>query len=245
MHALRSCDFCGTDAVGTFEVVPPELEPTEREQRRVVLCRACQERLDVLLEPLLARLDAPASDDGRRAATTTPDDERAEHRTAETAPDDGTERSRPTRRSITRAGASAGRDEDVKVEDDEPGGQKGDGRTASEPPRAAASAGRGGATEGITLGRGDTRATAERSTTDDETAAAAKTEESTSDERPPKAYGSVLRLLQNREFPIERSAAESLAAGAYDLERHEVEAVIDHALEQGELREDGSNLHRP
>jgi len=43
MRALRNCDFCADDAVGAFEIVPPELEPTEAEQRRVVCCSDCSE----------------------------------------------------------------------------------------------------------------------------------------------------------------------------------------------------------
>lgn len=53
MRALRSCDFCGEQAVGTFEIVPEELDPTEAERRRAVLCASCKERLGTLIEPLL------------------------------------------------------------------------------------------------------------------------------------------------------------------------------------------------
>ncbi len=67
MRALRRCDFCGADAVGTFEIVPPELEPSEDEQRRVVLCTDCRNRLETLLEPLLVY--AGATQNGGRPGT--------------------------------------------------------------------------------------------------------------------------------------------------------------------------------
>ncbi|UTF53967.1 hypothetical protein [Natronosalvus rutilus] len=65
------------------------------------------------------------------------------------------------------------------------------------------------------------------------------------DSQPPAAYGKVLRLLRNRELPMDRADLEGLAAGAYDLENHEVDAIIDHALEEGKLVEDGDQLRRP
>lgn len=70
MHALQHCDFCDGDAAGTFEVLPPELEPTEAEQRRVVLCRGCKRQLGALLEPLLTRLqERPPSDEAAGTET--------------------------------------------------------------------------------------------------------------------------------------------------------------------------------
>lgn len=62
MRELRSCDFCDGDALGTFEVIPDELSPTETEQRRVVLCRDCRETLETVLEPFLARLGGESAD---------------------------------------------------------------------------------------------------------------------------------------------------------------------------------------
>lgn len=66
MRALNRCDFCAEQAAGTFEIVPEELDPTEAERRRVVLCDSCRAQLETLIEPLLDRAGA---------ATTTPDRE--------------------------------------------------------------------------------------------------------------------------------------------------------------------------
>lgn len=55
MRALRNCDFCGDQAVGTFEIIPDELDPTEAERRRVVLCGSCKDTLQTLIEPLIER----------------------------------------------------------------------------------------------------------------------------------------------------------------------------------------------
>ena len=56
MRQLRTCDFCGDDAAGVYEVLPPELSPTEAEQRRVVLCENCLSTLEGVVDPLLDRL---------------------------------------------------------------------------------------------------------------------------------------------------------------------------------------------
>ncbi|GGL48100.1 hypothetical protein [Halocalculus aciditolerans] len=62
MHQVRSCDFCGADAVGVFESMPPELDPSEDEQRRYALCASCRDELRGLLEPFIARLQAADAD---------------------------------------------------------------------------------------------------------------------------------------------------------------------------------------
>ena len=95
MRELRTCDFCAADAAGAFEIVPPELEPTAAEQRRVVCCPDCRERLETLLEPLLARAGAGTADtsdendaDGGSAGITAAGSVTAD--TADTESDDST-----------------------------------------------------------------------------------------------------------------------------------------------------------
>lgn len=58
-------------------------------------------------------------------------------------------------------------------------------------------------------------------------------------------YNKVMRLLQNREFPVDRAEIETVAANAYDLSRAECGAVIDLAIDRGLVDEAGGQLHRP
>jgi hypothetical protein len=58
----------------------------------------------------------------------------------------------------------------------------------------------------------------------------------------PEAYYKVLRLLQNREFPMERTDVTALVTGAYDVSPHECERILDTAVERGVLVEEGSTL---
>lgn len=65
-----------------------------------------------------------------------------------------------------------------------------------------------------------------------------------SSSRVPRGYRKVLRFLENREFPLDRSEAVEMTAGAYGMEAEAVDAAIDHAVKHdrlkaydGELRE--------
>ncbi len=58
-------------------------------------------------------------------------------------------------------------------------------------------------------------------------------------------YNRVLRLLQNREFPMAREAFVDLASSAYDLEAGTVEQVLDAVVEKGALAERDGDLVRP
>ncbi|PSQ46438.1 hypothetical protein BRD19_12375 [Halobacteriales archaeon SW_7_65_23] len=51
-------------------------------------------------------------------------------------------------------------------------------------------------------------------------------------------YNKVMRLLQNREFPVDREEFVIVAANAYGLARSECNAVIDLAIDRGLIAED-------
>ncbi|WP_411967557.1 hypothetical protein [Haloferax sp. YSSS75] len=224
MRELRSCDFCGTDAVGVFEVLPPELTPAD-DQRRVVLCDHCRETLTDVIEPLLTRLgvdsqvevpdDSPA-EAGLSAATSgmesdgdavsvgvdsmdpapTPP-EPADHASPDDDPTDDT--------------ADPLDDDAVQAED----GDEADAET--EPPEASEPD--------------------EPTTADDE-------DESDTPSEPPQ-FRKVVRILQNREFPVERADVEALASNAYDLDDEQVAEIFDYAVERGLLVDDDGTLRKP
>ena len=62
------------------------------------------------------------------------------------------------------------------------------------------------------------------------------------DEDVPDGYYKVLRLLQNREFPMERADLTALVTGAYDVSEPQCERILETAIERGVLIEDGSTL---
>ncbi|ELY65486.1 hypothetical protein [Natrinema versiforme] len=272
MRELRSCDFCDAEAVGAFEIVPPALEPTEAEQRRVVPCADCKDRLETLLEPLLARAgaesgagtetdpadpDSTADDDrtdGSRSVVATAD-ESTEKRPRSTSPNatvsgspaesDDSNPSQPAGEADSDpdsgSTAEAGLEDGITFERDE--GTVDSAGSAADDSDDPADGASNGETE-----TGDTSNAAAPSDTDDNADDADRStpdaEPTGSSSRPPTAYNKVIRLLRNREFPMKRTAVEELAAGAYDLESHEVEAIIDYAVEDGEFVEKRGMLRR-
>lgn len=53
----------------------------------------------------------------------------------------------------------------------------------------------------------------------------------------------VMRLLQNREFPVERQDFVAVASSAYEVSPDDCDKVIDLAVEHGLLREEGGQLY--
>ncbi|TMT85149.1 hypothetical protein E2L06_00425 [Haloterrigena sp. H1] len=240
MRELRTCDFCDADAVGTFEIVPPELEPTEAEQRRIVCCPDCRDRLETLLEPLLARLgvddsiggghpengsvvataDGPAATRSRTASSNaTVTDAAADERAAPDTSD---------RESAGDEPDSDPSDSDADAAEADPNSDEADSDATS-------------LADGITLERNEQPDDSGAEPVDAADGAGAPP----SSASPPRAYSKVIRLLRNREFPMQRRAVEELAAGAYDLESHEAEAIVEYAIEDGEFVENGGELRRP
>jgi len=78
---------------------------------------------------------------------------------------------------------------------------------------------------------------------EDRTSADADTDAATdADDDVPDGYYKVLRLLQNREFPMERADLTALVTGAYDVSEPQCERILEAAIDRGVLVEDGSTL---
>lgn len=58
-------------------------------------------------------------------------------------------------------------------------------------------------------------------------------------------YNKVMRLLQNREFPVDRMELMAVAASTYDLTEADCAEVLDIAIDRGLLAEDGNKLIKP
>ena len=77
---------------------------------------------------------------------------------------------------------------------------------------------------------------------DGEDGVAPDDEDADREEDVPDGYYKVLRLLQNREFPMERADLTALVTGAYDVSEPQCERILETAIERGVLIEDGSTL---
>ena len=240
MRVLQRCDFCDAEAVGAFETVPPELATAGVENRRIVLCNHCRDVLEGVLEPLLAavsdevergeldsidRLDRDVkmgepADTGDGDPLTDAEAETADSVTGDEGADAMDKGADTTDEGAETADEGADTtDEDVTTTDE-------DAETADPVDETG-------------------EITFDDSTSDRSKEATTHDAATNRDDRPPTGYGKVLRLLQNREFPVKRDTAEALAAGAYDLETHEVDAIMEYALDRGEFVEERGKLKRP
>lgn len=275
MPDLSACYFCGAAAdarVREYEVVPDAADEARRST--ATLCPGCREKLETVLSPVVrgaqptdepvdVRLE-PVDDDA--AASTAPLEVESEDILA------AADRSRDASAAApTDADAASGDAESAAGDADAPAGDAAavpsdaddeaaaPGKTdATGDPDSLAGSGGDSTTEGIAFDEGASAASdsdAGRGTdrTDGEPtiggsdAAGASTGGSPDDVERPDAdtYNRVVRLLQNREFPVNRSEFSELASSAYDIPADECANVIDYAIQRGELVEDRGMLKKP
>ena len=95
-------------------------------------------------------------------------------------------------------------------------------------------------------GDGDAEPDAGSTTADDAAETATDPSESAESTAPagaePPNFRKVMRFCNNREFPVDRAEVSEFAAGAYDLEDHEVAEIFDYAIERGILAEENGQL---
>ena len=103
--------------------------------------------------------------------------------------------------------------------------------------RAGADANMNADTDTNTSRDTDTHANAGRSSETPESAATEGPGAGRDVEITTREYRTLLRLLQNREFPVDRTEIEAVAASAYGYSQAKCAAVIDAAVDRGRLTE--------
>jgi hypothetical protein len=58
-------------------------------------------------------------------------------------------------------------------------------------------------------------------------------------------YNKVMRLLQNRELPVERADIQAVAVNAYEIEPAEFDTIVDAAIDRGLIGERDGQLVAP
>jgi len=261
MAHLSSCYFCGTaldEPLGTYGV---------GEGRTVTLCPTCRRKLETVLgtaggsladvdEPEPAAVTAPEDDDpdaDRHPEDDDPDagDELAEETGADPLVGDGSDDVSEGDGAAVDADAGDGDPFETGVElfdvdaDDDPeqpdegtvpdaaggsGGIEDADDAAGGDPEASGSSGTG--TDGQADGSGEVPPS------DDPSGGTSQPSLSALE------YNKVMRLLQNREFPLDRAEIEAVATNAYDLSQSDCAAVIDLAIDRGLLEETDGQLRR-
>ncbi|WP_299330497.1 hypothetical protein [Haloplanus sp.] len=216
MPELRSCYFCGAvgDSLREYDLAPDDRLSAER-SHSAVLCSTCHEKLRRVLEPLTEEASGGGPDGPVREPSSTPSITFDDDGTPSDGSDGTAETEEVEPETVT---ATDGTDSPEAADDD------GDRATAADAGAEADDTG-GDATEDA----GD----------DAETEAGADTDP---DPDVPESYYKVLRLLQNREFPMERGELTTLVTAAYDVSEPECERILETAVDRGVLVENGTTL---
>jgi hypothetical protein len=240
MGQLSSCYFCGTaldEPVGTYRLGGDDAGET------VTLCAGCAEKLDTLL-------DAAAVDGEVRS-------ENGAEQSADEDSDDG----RSTISTVVETTNSTTADEesaddilvDLGTDDAVDGDAESDTADSSEtaepepePDLAGGFETKESSADGDdSVGIEDSDAEDGEAGRDDAAAGAESAEDAIRQSQlSRREFNKVIRLLQNREFPVDRQEFVIVASNAYDLGRSECGAVIDLAIERGIIAEEDGQLLR-
>jgi hypothetical protein len=241
MVEFSDCCFCGTvaDDLEQYPILPAGMDPPEERQRRVVVCPTCREKLDRVIEPVVAFVgeadaDGAAGEPGQETSST--DVERADapasggrDDTTGEASRDGTDQPAP---------AGTGKDPDTAVTDEDvPAETEGEENEDAAPEQRDEEAG-DGYPEGDPSEPG--RSAREAPSEPGENS---RGESSDPAELPAEA-DQIFRLLGNREFPVDREEIVAVATNAYGVSREEAEAVLEALLDRDRLREENGTLYR-
>ena len=235
MDQLSSCYFCGGAldvSLSEYPIIPKSLDPEAEKQGTVVLCSTCREKLATIIEPAVeaAKADArdsveTASDAGAAQPPGLLDD-------SET-PTDG----EPTTTDSVVEPADNGSllgDDNASVADREQSAQSAETADATAEPDATKPA-----ETDITADTSDERAAESTAENDTGTVAtetgrgdADSSESADSPSLTKLEYNKVMRLLQNREMPVDRAEIREVAVNAYDIDGEQFDAIIDAAVDR-------------
>ncbi|WP_276272652.1 hypothetical protein [Haloarcula litorea] len=224
MDRLSSCYFCGAalDAsLSEYPVVPSDLGPTDDEQRTVVLCPTCRRKVGSIVEPIVATLradDAPAANDDDQSGLI--DESGLDPQPDPDAVGDANE--------TAEGDLLDGGDGEPSDDGSLLGGDPDDERAST-----ATDAGRAGADDEPAGGSDDADEGRTQASSDDDPALTRL------------EYNKVMRLLQNRQLPVERAEIRDVATSAYEISPREFDAVIDAAVERDLIAEDDGRLVQP
>lgn len=241
MDRLSSCYFCGAalDAsLSEYPVVPKSLRPDVDDQQTVVLCQTCRRKLATVIETVVT-----AVDDERR------DTQRSQDQSADQSGmmDESGMEPRTDPEDIADANESMNEDD---------GGLLGGADTEQSENASSASTDDSGLLGGDDEGQTDP-ANAESRSTDDrqrrtrsnEAAESGGSSGGTDSDDGPSLtrleYNKVMRLLQNRELPVDRAEIREVALNAYEIDASQFETVIEAAIDKDLIAEENGQFVAP
>jgi hypothetical protein len=226
MDRLSSCYFCGGAldvSLSEYPVVPKDLRADGDETKTVVLCGTCRKKLATVVEDVVAATGAEPGEDGRSfEGTGFEPDESAETDTAEPLFEEREDEGAvSTDEDASPATTAAGDEGDATASTD---------AEADEPePQTTAPA-----TEDSVSDSDGGDDHSEGQDGDDDGPTMTRLE-----------YNKVMRLLKNREFPVDRMEIRDVATSAYQISPDEFDAVIEAAIERDLLAEEDGQFVDP
>lgn len=249
MRELRSCEFCGSESAGIYEVVPEAVAGVP--SRRMVLCDGCRDTLGDVVDPLIEAI--PAGPGGGVAAgveSAAPEPEPEPVVESEPATDAEleveSESATDPDRAVESGSASPAATPDSPMESEgaSESGRDADSAAGPEPEQQADQTSGSAADDQVgSAADGDAERRVE-SAAGEEVESAAGDEAEPAPERVerPEGYGKVVRLVENRDAGIARRDLAELAKGAYGMRSSTVDEAIDFAIEHGALTETDDGL---
>lgn len=259
MERLSSCYFCGDAVDAAIEEYPlvdsGRYDAIDTDQR-IVLCPSCRQKLTTVIERVL---EAALEGESEPAITAAEEDLLADVQgdeemtvtDVEPLDDDGGDSEGSTvvdeAPSVPHS-AVADDGTDERASDDDDSGESAEGAPESDGPGST-----GEDTEPAVPRATDADATSEDGSDEGETES-----ETEGDEDPASAeavverevgyekaeFNKVVRLLQNREFPVAIDELTTVAGSAYRIDEETTHAIIDALIERGIVADEGDELVR-
>lgn len=247
MRELRSCEFCGSESAGIYEVVPEAVAGVP--SRRMVLCDGCRDTLGDVVDPLIEAIPAGPGGGvaaGVESAAPEPEPESVveSEPTTDAELDVESESATAPDQAVESGSASPAATPDSPMESERTSESSRDADSAAGPEpeqQADQTSGSAADDEVGSAADGDTGRRVE--------SAAGEVAESEVGDEPaperverPEGYGKVVRLVENRDAGIARRDLVELAKGAYGMRSSTVDEAIDFAIEHGALTETDDGL---
>jgi len=237
MDQLSSCYFCGGAldvSLSEYPIIPKSLDPEAQKQGTVVLCSTCREKLATIVEPAV---EAAKADARETAGTVTDTGTAGQSEPSEASGTPTTVESTPTDSVVepTNDGSLLGSDTPTANNRTTSGQSE---EPAESPPEPDA-------TEAAETNAQDGRAeqAGDPETGSEDTGGNATSDSNDTDPSLTKLeYNKVMRLLQNREMPVDRVEIREVAVNAYDIEGEQFDAIIDAAVDRDLIGQENGQL---
>ncbi|EMA19218.1 hypothetical protein [Haloarcula argentinensis] len=250
MDQLSSCYFCGGAldvSLSEYPIIPKSLDPEAEKQGTVVLCSTCREKLATIVEPAVEA----AKTDARETAETAGDAGTAEspglldESETPTTGEQTTDKPTTTDSVVEPAddGSLLGDDSASVAEQEQSTRSPENEDTASEPDEADAAV--ANTTDRQTAESAASSGSAARTESGDTERGSDSDDNDGSDDSPSLTkleYNKVMRLLQNREMPVDRAEIREVAVNAYDIDGEQFDAIIDAAVDRDLIGQENGQL---